>query len=263
MFLGAVFGFLSFAGFEAAATLGEETRDPTAQHPARDPRHGDLRRRLLHRRHGGRDDGASARTRGRAAYRSRRRCSATSAAAYVGSWVGDMITLGAAISAFGCCLACMVGGSRLLYALGRDAVGARGIGRTSGSGTPVAAVTIGRRRWRRRSSSSCALFSARRPADTFIWSGTIGTLILLVAYLLTTIGAIRLIFVQRRMRGAAVAGRHPAGRARRARLHASTATSSRTRPRDRRGGSRWWPGGRAGAGAVIFAVLAAPAALAR
>ena len=28
LFLGIVFGFLSFAGFEAAATLGEETRDP-------------------------------------------------------------------------------------------------------------------------------------------------------------------------------------------------------------------------------------------
>jgi hypothetical protein len=35
--------------------------------------------------------------------------------------------------------------------------------------------------------------------DTFFWSGTIGTLILLVVYLITTVGAIRLVFVQRKM----------------------------------------------------------------
>ena len=33
MFLGAVFGFLSFGGFEAAATLGEETHDPKRDIP--------------------------------------------------------------------------------------------------------------------------------------------------------------------------------------------------------------------------------------
>ena len=35
--------------------------------------------------------------------------------------------------------------------------------------------------------------------DTFGWSGMMGTLILLVAYVLTTIGAIRLVFVQRKL----------------------------------------------------------------
>ena len=39
---------------------------------------------------------------------------------YVGAWVGDVVTLGAAISAFGCCLACIVGASRLLFAMARD-----------------------------------------------------------------------------------------------------------------------------------------------
>jgi amino acid transporter len=45
----------------------------------------------------------------------------------------------------------------------------------------------------------CVAFFSATAEDTFIWSGTIGTLILLVAYMLTTLGAIRLIFVQRRM----------------------------------------------------------------
>jgi len=43
------------------------------------------------------------------------------------------------------------------------------------------------------------VFFSANAEDTFVWGGTIGTLILLVAYLLTTIGAIRLIFVQRKM----------------------------------------------------------------
>jgi hypothetical protein len=37
--------------------------------------------------------------------------------------------------------------------------------------------------------------------NAFLWSGTIGTLILLVAYVLTTIGAIKLVFFERRMPG--------------------------------------------------------------
>ena len=57
LFLGVVFGFLSFAGFEAAATLGEEAQAAAPGHPAGDPRHGDLRRPLLHLRHLGRGDG--------------------------------------------------------------------------------------------------------------------------------------------------------------------------------------------------------------
>jgi amino acid transporter len=36
-------------------------------------------------------------------------------------------------------------------------------------------------------------------SNTFLWSGTIGTLILLVVYVLTMIGAIMLVFVQRKL----------------------------------------------------------------
>lgn len=46
----------------------------------------------------------------------------------------------------------------------------------------------------------CVLFFGATASDTFAWSGSIGTLILLVIYLLTTIGAILLLFVKRRMR---------------------------------------------------------------
>ncbi len=52
---------------------------------------------------------------------------------YIGAWVGDLITLGAAVSAFGCALACAVGASRLLFALARDGVLPTGAGRGLGS----------------------------------------------------------------------------------------------------------------------------------
>ena len=39
------------------------------------------------------------------------------------------------------------------------------------------------------------MFFGAEAFDTFLWSGTIGTLILLVVYVLATIGAIRLVFV--------------------------------------------------------------------
>ncbi|MCU1683684.1 MAG: amino acid permease [Amycolatopsis sp.] len=195
VFLGAVFGFLSFAGFEAAATLGEETREPKRNIP----------RAILgtavfggaffvvvtaiEMMAFGSDAGA---------FHDSPSLLGDLSTSYVGAWLGDVITLGAAISAFGCCLACVVGGSRLLFALGRDAVGDRGIGKTSAQGAPAVAATV-------VSALAvliivvCAVFFGATASDTFAWSGSIGTLILLVIYLLTTIGSILLVFVRRKM----------------------------------------------------------------
>ena len=105
-----------------------------------------------------------------------------------------MITLGAAVSAFGCALACAVGASRLLFALARDGVLPTGLAEVSPRrGTPdraTAAVVL--------AMAVIALVdgrcSAPQPFDVFIWSGTIGTLILIVVYVLATVGAVRLLF---------------------------------------------------------------------
>ncbi|MFJ1764016.1 APC family permease [Amycolatopsis sp. NPDC088138] len=172
VFLGAVFGFLSFAGFEAAATLGEETHDPKRNIP---------RAILGTAIFGGAyfvvvtavemmAFGSDA-----TAFHDSPSLLGDLGGRFVGSWVGDVISAGAAISAFGCCLACVVGGSRLLFALGRDAVGGRGIGRTSAKGTPVAAVSV-------VTAVAvliivvCAVFFGATASDTFAWSGSIGTL---------------------------------------------------------------------------------------
>ena len=57
---------------------------------------------------------------------------------FVAGWVGELITIGAAVSAFGCALACVVGATRLLYALSRDEVGPPPLGTVSArNGVPV------------------------------------------------------------------------------------------------------------------------------
>ena len=195
VFLGAVFGFLSFAGFEAAATLGEETREPKRNIP---------RAILGTAIFGGAyfvvvtaiemmAFGSDA-----TAFHDSPSLLGDLSTSYVGAWVGDVVSLGAAISAFGCCLACVVGGSRLLFALGRDAVGERGIGRTTAQGSPAVAATAVAG-LAALIILICAVFFGATASDTFAWSGSIGTLILLVIYLLTTIGSILLVFVRRRL----------------------------------------------------------------
>lgn len=198
LFLGVVFGFLSFAGFEAAATLGEE-----ADHPRRDIPRAILGTAIF----GGvyfvvvtavEVMGFGADRAGVARFTSSPSLLGDLGTSYVGSWVGDIITIGAAISAFGCCLACVVGGSRLLFALSRDAIGQRGVGEISRSGTPATSASVVVVAMGIIIGIMVLAFSAKA-TDTFAWSGTIGTLILLVVYVLTTLGAIWLLFVRRLM----------------------------------------------------------------
>jgi amino acid transporter len=123
---------------------------------------------------------------------------------YIAGWIGDLITIGAAISAFGCCLACMVGASRLAYAFARDLRrehGApTGLAATTRAGTPGAAAVLVLAVM--AVIMVClAIAGGGTAQNVFLWSGTIGTLILLVVYVLTTIGAVKLVFVERRMPG--------------------------------------------------------------
>jgi amino acid transporter len=198
LFLGIVFGFLSFAGFEAASTLGEETSNP----------HRDIPRAILWTAiFGGiyftvvtaiEMMGFGTDAAGIKAFSTSGALVGDLGRVYVGDWVGNLISLGATISAFACCLACMVGAARLLFAMNRDLVGPRGLSVVTRQGTPartalVVAVLMG---------GIIALMHYAFGAttfDAFLWSGTIGTLILLVVYVLATIGAIRLVFVQRKM----------------------------------------------------------------
>jgi amino acid transporter len=198
LFLGVVFGFLSFAGFEAASTLGEETHRPTR----------DIPRAIFGVAvFGGvyfvivtavEMMGFGTGTAGVAKFAASPSLLGDLGSSYVGHWVGDVITLGTMISAFGCCLACTVGGARLLYALSRDTAGPRGLGAGSRFGTPANATLM-------VTSAAAVIVIVYAAAfhatafDAFLWSGTIGTLILLVAYVLASLGCIMLVFVRRKM----------------------------------------------------------------
>jgi len=201
LFLGIVFGLLSFAGFEAASTLGEETH-----HPQRDIPRAILGTAIfggiyftvvtaIEAMGFGTDD------KGVAAFidsGNTKGALGELGSSYVGNWLGDLITLGAAVSAFACCLACVVGGSRLLFAIVRDLAPGHPLGRTGANDTPaVAAMVIAVVVF--LIGLVCAVFFNAVPFDTFLWSGTIGTLILLVAYILATVGCIKLIWIDQKM----------------------------------------------------------------
>ena len=198
VFLGVVFGFLSFAGFEAASTLGEEANRPTR----------DIPRAILGTAiFGGlyfvivtavEMMGFGAGKAGVAKFTGSASLLGDLGSSYVGHWVGDVITLGTTVSAFGCCLASTVAAARLLYALSRDTAGARGLGKGSRWGTPAWATLV----ISVMSGLIVVIYTAAFHATafaSFLWSGTIGTLILLVAYVLATLGCTVLVFVRRKL----------------------------------------------------------------
>jgi len=198
LFLGVVFGFLSFAGFEAAATLGEEANRPTRDIPRAIfgvAVFGGVYFTIV--------TAVEMMGFGTSAAGVKNFVSAPSllgalGSSYVGNWVGDVITLGTAVSAFGCCLASTVGAARLMYALSRDARGERGVGAPSRWGTPANATMV-------ITSMSALIIIIYATAfhatafESFLWSGTIGTLILLVVYVLASIGCTILVFIRHKL----------------------------------------------------------------
>jgi len=194
IFKGAVFGFLSFAGFEAASTLGEETKEPRRAIP---------RAILGTAIFGGiyfvyvtsvEMMGFGIDPKGVAAFGSSGSLLGDLGSTYITSSVGNIITLGTAVSAFGCTLACVVGATRILYSLSRDGLGTKALDSVHGStGSPVRALAVitvisaG-------ITLLCRIFFTTNAFDVFLWSGVIGTLILLVAYLMATVGCMRLLW---------------------------------------------------------------------
>jgi amino acid transporter len=194
IFKGSVFGFLSFAGFEAAATLGEETRDPRRSIP---------RAILGTAIFGGiyfvfvtavEMMGFGTTTAGVAAFGSSGSLLGDLGSEYVTSSIGDIITAGTAVSAFGCVIACIVGATRILYALSRDGLGTPALGVVNEkTGTPVRALTVVTAVVAIAIVAYRVLFTTSL-FNVFLWSGVIGTLILLIAYILATVGAIKLLW---------------------------------------------------------------------
>lgn len=189
----AVFGFLAFAGFEGAAALGEETQDPKTQIPRA------LKIAiavvgvfyLLTAAAQGLGYGTD--EAGVTAFQEAASPYGDLASAYVGSALADALNLAAALSLFAIVLGTVAAAARIIFALARDAGGAGPVGHLSRAGAPVAALAI-------VLAGMLAMMVGQRLAgsavlDATFYALTIGTLSLLVAYVLATVGAIRFLFL--------------------------------------------------------------------
>jgi amino acid transporter len=190
-----VFGFLAFAGFEGAAALGEETNAPRRSIPraikiAVVVAASFYLLTIIAQTLGYGTDAAGVK-----AFRNASSPYGDLATMYVGSGLADVLNLAATISLIGIALACMAAASRVLYALGRDAVGPHSvIAHTSRrTGAPVVALAV------------CFLvylgvmlgqrINGSDVLDATFYALTVGTLPLLVAYVMATLGAIRYLFL--------------------------------------------------------------------
>ncbi len=189
--LGIVISFSVFSGFEAAATLGEESRQPRRLIPPAIM--ASLAVVALF------SIGVAAVVTN--AYPSVNQLSTaavplvTVTDRFVAGWMGDLVNFGAVISAFGSSLACVVGASRILFALGRDA-GPSMLRRTSrATGAPVGALI-----WVGAGSLLTMLLFISEPRATraVAISLTYPSDLIIAAYMLVVVAAI-VFTIRRRM----------------------------------------------------------------
>lgn len=197
LFFGAVYGILAFIGFEGAATMGEEAREP---------------RRSIPRAIFGtvliagvfyvftaaiEVMGFGTSTAGLARFHGSSSLFGSLGSSYISPWVGDFVTVGTMVSAFAGAIGCVVGASRMIYAMVR---GAQRAGNPAGRllriseryGTPVGAIAVG---FALMALSVVAFGWVFRQSvfNAWAWTGAVGTLIVLVAYILATVGAARML----------------------------------------------------------------------
>jgi amino acid transporter len=195
----AVFGFLSFAGFEGAAALGEETDQPGRNIPRAiflaPLTVGVFYLVVILCQTLGFGTGAA----GVDAFANSSSPLGDLSKLYVGAGLEDAINLGATVSAFASALGTATAGSRILFALARDGLPGSPLGRTSTrTGAPVAALaivmTVG------FGGLIAQRLAGTNAANAFFYPGTIGVLSLLIAYIATNLGAIRHLFIRGRRR---------------------------------------------------------------
>jgi amino acid transporter len=196
--LASVFGFLSFAGFEGAATLGEETGNPKRAIPrailAAVLFTGTFYLVISYTQAigFGTDDN------GVAAFAGSTSPLVDLAKTYLGQTMAVAISLGATVSAFASALGTGLAASRLLFALGRDGFGPARLGSVHPryASPYVAVATV----------MSIAIIAdlilvEQTGAQVFAYAGTVGVLALLLVYLATQVGAIKLFWSLGRWRG--------------------------------------------------------------
>ncbi len=195
-----VLGFFSFAGFEASASLGEETNNPRKYIPLALGLSVLLGGLLFVFTFWVQGIGFGTDAAGVKAFASSSTPIGDLAEFYVGKPMAVLLDLGALLSAFGALLGCVAAAGRLLFALSRDGIGPRRFAsinpRTQAPTAAIAAAVA---------FGLIGLLVLHGPlgvslGDSYFYFGTVGSLSLLVAYAMTSIGAIR--FVLRRAVGA-------------------------------------------------------------
>jgi amino acid transporter len=190
----AVFGFLSFGGFEGAASLGEETDNPKREIP-RAIRNAVIGTGIFYilcilvQTWGFGTDKA-----GVTAFASSGAPLGQLGQEYVGKLMADLINAGATLSAFASGLAATTAAGRILFALSRDTPLKPLLGTTSTrTGAPAGALAVAL-------LVGVGAIVAQRIAgvsavNAFFYPGTLGVLSMLVAYIVTNVGAIRHLFI--------------------------------------------------------------------
>jgi amino acid transporter len=188
--LAAVAGFLAFAGFESAGSLGEESLVPTRMIP----------RAIITAVAFGavfyvacivaQTLGFGTSAAGVSAFQHSQAPLAELAQRYVGTTLASLLSLGAMLSALGAGLGGVTVAARMMFAFGRDGLASRRLsGVSAATGVPQRALAL-------EMLIGLALLTAFRLAGTsalnvFFYLATIGTLSLLVMYVLTNVAAAR------------------------------------------------------------------------
>ncbi|WDH78493.1 APC family permease [Microbacterium esteraromaticum] len=186
----AVFGFLSWAGFESGTSLGEETRNPKRVVP---------KALLLAVVVAGaiyvlvmfaQTIGFGTDAEGVAAFAGASSTLTTLASIYIGQWFAVLIAIFAFLVAFASLLSSTAAAARLLFALARDGFGPRAFAATNPkTGVPVHA-TVSVIAFTVVLAVGFGLFGASS-VDVYYWFATIATLCMVVAYGMTSVGVIK------------------------------------------------------------------------
>jgi amino acid transporter len=188
--LAAVAGFLAFAGFESAGSLGEESLVPTRMIP----------RAIITAVAFGavfyvacivaQTLGFGTDAAGVSAFQHSQAPLGELAERYVGTTLAALLDVGAVLSALGAGLGGVTVAARMMFAFGRDGLASRRLsGVSAATGVPQRALAL-------EMLIGLALLTAFRLAGTsalnvFFYLATIGTLSLLVMYVLTNVAAAR------------------------------------------------------------------------
>jgi amino acid transporter len=192
-----VLAFLSWGGFEGAAALGEETNEPRREIP-KAIRNAVIASTLFYILcELAQTLGFGTDQSGVAAFAGSGSPLGDLGKTYIGSSMGDLINLGAAVSGFASALGTATGASRILFAMGRDGFVSPRLGTSSQrTGAPATALAV---------VMTVAVlgllgmwFWNLGAVAAFFYPGTMGVLSLIVAYIVTNVGAIRLFAFDRR-----------------------------------------------------------------